>query len=156
MLSCVVKSRPHLPRASRDPRQSVPFLSLPSTFPNFEPFRFALSHSLDALPSKSVHQPFSHQPLPHSFLKVPGCMSFLPCDCAFRPSDVQTCGPSDDSASYPLSFHILAHSFARSKNSSLVFSIASALFAKNYPGWGYAPQLENKKEGSSGASPVPT
>src|SRR4029077_4425145 len=38
--------------------------------------------------------------------------------------------------SYPLSFQTLAHSFARGKNSTLLFSIASALFAKNHPGWG--------------------
>ncbi len=37
---------------------------------------------------------------------------------------------------YPLSFHILAHSFALTKNSTLLFSSASALFAKNHPGWG--------------------
>jgi hypothetical protein len=35
-----------------------------------------------------------------------------------------------------LSFHILAHSFAPTKNSTLLFSSNSALFAKNHPGWG--------------------
>jgi len=34
-----------------------------------------------------------------------------------------------------LSFHILAHSFAPTKNSTLLFSIDSALFAKNTGGW---------------------
>jgi hypothetical protein len=38
--------------------------------------------------------------------------------------------------SYPLSFQTLARSFARGKNSTLLFSIVSALFAKNHPGWG--------------------
>src|SRR6266576_5946438 len=37
---------------------------------------------------------------------------------------------------YPLSFHILAHSFPIAKNSTLLFSGASALFAKNHPRWG--------------------
>src|SRR6266480_4732779 len=37
---------------------------------------------------------------------------------------------------YPLSFHILAHSFPLAKNSTLLFSGASALFAKNHPGRG--------------------
>src|SRR5216683_5360351 len=35
-----------------------------------------------------------------------------------------------------LSFHTLAHSFALTKNSTLFFSSAPALFAKNHPGWG--------------------
>src|SRR5216683_2897846 len=37
---------------------------------------------------------------------------------------------------YPFSFHILAHSSALIKNSTLLFSSDSALFAKNHPGWG--------------------
>src|SRR6266699_6113787 len=37
---------------------------------------------------------------------------------------------------YPLFFHILAHSFPLAKNSTLLFSGASALFAKSHPGWG--------------------
>ena len=36
-----------------------------------------------------------------------------------------------------LSFHILAHSFALAKISTLLFSSNSALFAENHPGWGY-------------------
>jgi hypothetical protein len=36
-----------------------------------------------------------------------------------------------------LSFHTLARSFAPTKNSTLLFSSNSALFAKNHPGWGY-------------------
>jgi hypothetical protein len=39
-------------------------------------------------------------------------------------------------SSYPLSFQTLANSFARGKNSTLLFSIVSELFAKNHPGWG--------------------
>src|SRR6266566_9440966 len=38
---------------------------------------------------------------------------------------------------YPLSFHSVAHSFALCKSTTLFFSIVSALFAKNHPGWGY-------------------
>ena len=33
-------------------------------------------------------------------------------------------------------FHILAHSFALTKTSTLLFSITSALFAQNHRGWG--------------------
>jgi len=36
-----------------------------------------------------------------------------------------------------LSFHILAHSFALTKNSTLLFSCASALFAQKHRGWAY-------------------
>jgi hypothetical protein len=66
-----------------------------------------------------------------------------------QPSDVQTFGPSDVFPTYPLSFQILAQSFALSKNSTLLFSSVSALFHKNHPGWG---------EGSSFLRPsdVPT
>src|SRR5207249_1458085 len=39
-----------------------------------------------------------------------------------------------------LSFHTLAHSFAFIKNSTLLFSCASALFAQNHPGGGCSPQ----------------
>src|SRR2546421_2367325 len=35
-----------------------------------------------------------------------------------------------------LSFHTLAHSFALTKNSTLLFSSDSALFAQNNRGWG--------------------
>src|SRR5260370_30102173 len=76
MLPCLVKWQPH-------PRRSSSFLSVCPAIPVSEPFRPALSHSLDALCSKSVHQPFSNQPLPHSFSKMPGCMGFLPCDPRF-------------------------------------------------------------------------
>ncbi len=49
------------------------------------------------------------------------------------PASVPTIPPT---INYPLSFHILAHSFALTKTSTLLFSIASALFAKNHRGWG--------------------
>src|SRR6266849_1884120 len=88
MLPCLVNSRPH-------PRQYMPFLSGRPTFPVSELFPFALSRSLDALCSKSVHQPFSNQSLPHSFSKMPGCMGLLPCDIrldveTFERADLQT------------------------------------------------------------------
>ena len=40
---------------------------------------------------------------------------------------------------YPVSFHILPHSFALTKNSTLLFSSNSALFGKNMGGGGSAP-----------------
>jgi hypothetical protein len=118
----------------QQPRQFAPFLAVRATFPILEPSPLALSHSLDALCFKSVHQPVSNQPLPHSFIKMPGCMGFLPCDLRF---DVQTCERSNGFPTYLTSFHTLAHSFALNKNSTPLFSNVSALFAKNHPGWGY-------------------
>ena len=40
---------------------------------------------------------------------------------------------------YLFSFQPLAHSFALVETSTLLFSMASALFAKNHPGWGVLP-----------------
>src|SRR5216684_2136204 len=70
----------------------------------------------------------------------------------FGPSDLPTF-PFWNSPPYPLSpllsctyvepilqhfsFHIHAHSFALGQSSTLLFSIDSALFAENHPGWGY-------------------
>jgi len=41
---------------------------------------------------------------------------------------------------YLFSFQLLAHSFALAQTSTLLFSTASALFAKNHRGWGYSLQ----------------
>jgi hypothetical protein len=117
----------------QQPRQFVPFLAVRPSFPILEPSLLALFHSLDALCFKSVHQPFSIQPLPHSFIKMPGCMGFLPCDMRFN---VQTCERSNVFPTYPPSFHTLAHSFVLNENSTPLFSDVSELFAKNHPGWG--------------------
>ena len=37
---------------------------------------------------------------------------------------------------YPPSFHALVHSFALAQNSTLLFPMGSALFARNHRGWG--------------------
>jgi hypothetical protein len=145
----------------QQPRQFVPFLAVRPAFPILEPSPLALSHSLDALCFKSVHQPFSNQPLPRSFLKMPGRMGFLPCDLRFdrsssasverrsRPCrDVQACERSDLFPTYPPSFQTLAHSFAPGKNSTRLFSGASALFAKNHPGWGYPLRTSLRSKGN--------
>jgi hypothetical protein len=51
-------------------------------------------------------------------------------------SDLWTFRRFDLSATYPLYFHILANSFALTKNSTLFLSSVSKLFVKNHPGWG--------------------
>jgi hypothetical protein len=43
---------------------------------------------------------------------------------------------SNDLQTYPLSFHTLAHSLARSKNSTHLFSSNCALFTPKHRGWG--------------------
>ena len=54
-------------------------------------------------------------------------------------------GRPDVFQNYPLSFQTLAHSFARSKNSTPFFSSDSALFAKNHPGWGYDGSIDDPR-----------
>src|SRR5260370_7623210 len=75
------------PRRARK-SYSICVLPLPSFLPNVQTFqrsnlptrfvlsRLALSHSFAALCPKSVEQLLFHQSLPHSFLKMPGCMGF--------------------------------------------------------------------------------
>src|SRR6266699_4834531 len=67
----------------------------------------------------------------------------LPCPCGQRELPTlhrlwpNPLSPAPHSA-YPLFFHILAHSFALTKNSTPLFSIVSALFAKTTRGvWGW-------------------
>src|SRR5712692_4804751 len=47
-----------------------------------------------------------------------------------------TCASHPPFLPYPLSFHILANSFAHAKNSTPLFSSDSELFAQNNRGWG--------------------
>ena len=54
-----------------------------------------------------------------------------------------------------LSFHILVHSFAACKIVSRLFSKASALFAKNHPGWGDLPFFDVPTFQRSNDTPVP-
>jgi hypothetical protein len=71
--------------------------------------------------------------------RLPACVGILPVLELFtlpQGSNIQTCGRSNALLIYPLSFQTLAHSFAPSKDTTLLFSSASALFAKNHPGWG--------------------
>jgi phosphoserine aminotransferase len=53
---------------------------------------------------------------------------------------------------YPLSFQILAHSFAFQKNSTPLFSCNSELLHKNTRGWGYSSPLELATRHSSPAT----
>ena len=94
---------------------SSPSLSLPHYAPYFQ-----------ALPRDPFCKPFLLM-----FIHVMGGVP------STRHSNAQTSGRFDVFPSDLLSFHILAHSYAHTKNSSLLFSTASALFVKKHPGWGY-------------------
>src|SRR5712692_3516758 len=55
-----------------------------------------------------------------------------------------------------LSFHILAHSFARTKISTFLFSSDSALFAKKHPGGGGVPKPQTFKHSNLPTFPHPS
>jgi len=136
MVAWVVIDRQHL-------RQPAPFASLHSS-----PL-FPLHHLSPLLPipyghsyTTAVHQPLCNQSLTHSFYLDGGCThspsslervrfernrgAILHSPPQFRPLFSCFCAL----------FCTLLHFFARSKNSTLLFSIDYALFAKNHPGWG--------------------
>src|SRR6266704_2106481 len=75
-----------------------------------------ICHTSEIPPGVALASPTGHGPLPRSY---------------FHTRSVPTIPPT---IPYPLSFHALAHSFALTKTSTLLFSIASALFAKNHRG----------------------
>src|SRR6266571_1075900 len=64
-------------------------------------------------------------------------LSRLPVNSGF--SSLATVHGSPATFAYPLSFHILADSFALTQNSTLLFSIDSKLFAQNTRGGVYIP-----------------
>jgi hypothetical protein len=90
--------------------------------------------------------PYPASPLFATLPKTAGVCGILPILELFtlpQRSNVQTCGRSNVLLIYPLSFQILAHSFAARKIVSRLFSKASALFAKNHPGWGEGVSLSS-------------
>src|SRR5712691_3400253 len=104
---------------------------LPKSFPCHRSENSPVSPAVATLPKTRVSNPcvchtseiprgryLTSQPALHPLPYVPSPCPPIPLSC------------------YPISFHTLAHSFALTKNSTLLFSTASALFAKNHPGWG--------------------
>lgn len=71
-------------------------------------------------------------------------------------SDVETCRYFKVFPSYPLSFDILAHSFAHTKSTTHLFSGDSALFAKNTREWGGGPKLQTLQPANFQSSPWPS
>src|SRR5712664_1009136 len=97
----------------------------PSDLPTF-PFWNSPPYPLSPLVSCTYMEP----------ILQPFCFQVHAWNGGVYPLDVRTSTRFHVFPTYPLSFHILAHSFALNKSSTLLFSIVSALFAENYPGWG--------------------
>ncbi len=133
MLAWFVISRHHLHRTVPRPR---PTSSLPPTapfplspFPATLPKNLPVSLIIATLPkSLSVTPVFATPPRPPGGRYLTSQPALHPLPCIPSP-----CPPIPLSC-YSLSFHTLAHSFALTKTSTLLFSMTSALFAKNQPG----------------------
>jgi hypothetical protein len=110
MLSCPVF-------VEMDPRQVFPSSNLSAVrLPHYPPKSFPLNLFAD---------PYPLNPVASIFYKNIGGRGHLQLSILYHLFPI----------TYPLSFHILAHSFALSKNSTLLFSIDCALFAQK-PGVG--------------------
>src|SRR5438445_4709140 len=133
MLAWVVIDRRHLrqPRESHLPRalraNGSPFDFQLSTFN----LRIAPSRTLLALCPKSVKQVSSHQSLPHSFLKLPGCVPTIP----KMELSSQHSPPSLKFFLFKFLRTILRF-FALTQKATCFFSSDSALFVKKHPGVG--------------------
>ncbi len=137
MLAWVVISRHHPHRTVPRPTSSLPPTApFPlSPFPATLPKNLPVSLIIATLPkSLSVTPVFATLPRPPGggILRANRLSILFP---ASHPPIPLSC--------YPLFFHTLAHSFAPLKTSTLLFSTASALFAKNHPG-GEGSLLETK------------
>ncbi len=98
--------------------------------------RIAPSPTLLALCPKSVKQVSSHQSLPHSFLKLPGCVPTIP-----------KMEVSSQHLPRSLKFFLfkflrtLLRFFAPTQKATRFFSSDSALFVKKHPGGGVGEAL---------------
>ncbi len=122
-------NRQHVPRAARGPRQarkSCP--PAPCSSADFPTFYLRLFLQRSDVPTFWSYPYTGTLPRLISFV----CHSYENCR-------VCTKIPKKELAARDcvqvLSFHILAHSFARLQNSTLLFSIDSAFFAQNTGGW---------------------
>src|SRR6266478_505954 len=143
MVAWVVIDRRHYRQAGRFAMLLLtPLFPLPHLSPLL-PYSYGHSYTT------ATHQPLCNQSLTHSFYLDGGCTPLL--DLPSRPRSLLN-------TQYPpqvLSFHILAHSFAHfciflrsPKNSTPLFSIVSALFAKNHLGWG-TPKCPARSRGQA-------
>ena len=143
MVACVVIDRRHY-------RQAGPFASLLSTpvipLPHLSPLLpYSYGHSY----TTATHQPLCNQSFTHSFYLDGGCTPPAGSPLA---TAIPTQYPLPTSSSFfshsCALFCTFLHFFALTKNSTPLFSIVSALFAKNHPGWG-TPQVPCQKSRTS-------
>ncbi len=161
MLPCPLIVRAHsrlpfgAPPPSAPPTPVAPFLTDHRLSPNshgitsfadhrplthLESYRYKNSPGSSNLQACIVQNPVAHLPVFSITCAMPICNSFVLMLFHFHGGCVlrSTFRPPNASTfpTYPLSFHSVAHSFALCKSTTLFFSIVSALFAKNHPGWG--------------------
>src|SRR6266700_1799177 len=123
MLAWFVISRHHphrtvpRPTSSLPPTAPFPLSPFPATLPKNLPVSLVIA----TLPRPPGGKYLTSQPALHPLPCIPSPCPPIPLSC------------------YSLSFHTLAHSFALTKTSTLLFSMTSALFAKNHPGGGRDP-----------------
>jgi len=98
--------------------ENSPVSPIIATDPKTHLSKSCICHTSDIPPGVALASPTGHGPLPRSY---------------FHTRSVPTIPPT---INYPLSFHILAHSFALTKKSTLLFSIGSPLFAQKHRGVG--------------------
>src|SRR5712664_2175435 len=98
-------------------------------------FRPADVPILELTPLSTIPSPFMHLRGTH-FATLLFSSSSMEWGGGVYPLDVRTFTRFDAFPTYPLSFHILAYSFALGQSSTLLFSIDSALFAETIRGGG--------------------
>src|SRR5713101_7424561 len=115
----------------------APLLHFPGRDENLvteTPFSRPLFSSTSAL----FHFPYPVTLLFATLTKTAGCIPTIPNLELATPQSLTLTGAEGPSitrhAIQVLSFHILAHSFARTKTSTLFFSNTSTLFAQKHPG----------------------
>src|SRR6266478_804583 len=131
-------------------RQADPF-ALPLSTPLFPLLHLSplLPYSYGHSYTTATHQPLCNQSFTHSFYLDGGCTPPAGSPLA---TAIPTHYPLPTSSSFfshsCALFCTFLHFFALTKNSTPLFSIVSALFAENHPGWG-TPQEPCQKSRTS-------
>ncbi len=121
--------------ATIQPRRSLDFSSRLACAPRAFPFRHRDEKPITATPLESALTNRDARNL-FRIRSYENCRVSHPSSKRFSSLSVHRVSIALDNFAQPLSFHILPHSFALIKNSTLLFSIDSTLFAQNTRGWG--------------------
>src|SRR6266849_6231060 len=127
----------------------APLLHFPGRDENLvteTPFSRPLFSSTSAL----FHFPYPVTPLFATPTKTAGCIPTIPILERVHPERSRRVARRNAQV---LSFHILVHSFARTKTSILLFSSDSELFAQKHPGGGYPLPPQEPQIPSGSATP---